>query len=1025
MSFPATAGFSYVKLPDPYNGQKIITQVVRSDGKLISLDNAWISKTRDKSTHPYGWTHYINLFDSDTTGSYAVRMDAQVLGPMPPVLQYIPPRTISEGHQVGFLVEASDPNGEIPVLSAAPLPSGAAFVDNGDGSGYFNWTPNTGQAGTYTITYTATDGALSASRSATIKVNSDWDTDGDGMADAWEIEHFGNLDRDGTGDFDGDGILDLDEYLNGTDPGAGPQSPVIDTPLYDAEVTSLQPTLTINNSPAAGGGSVTYSFEVYADAAMTQLVSSADNVAESVTTTTTAWSVPVSLNDNTAYSWRVRAFDGTVYSLWTNGRFFVNTVNDAPGAFTLSSPLDGAEVDLLNPSLVVTNALDVDGDTLTYRFEVSESIDLSTPITTMDAIPAGAGGTTSWQVDVPLAENGYYYWRATAIDEHGLETQGPVGGIFINTYNDAPTIPTVAAPANDEIVATDAVDLTVVNALDPDGDSVVYYYELDTVIGFDSLGKQVSGPVTEGVGNTQWHVTGLSEDSQYYWRVKSSDGIAESDWVQASFVVNTVNGAPGAPSINNPGDQAWVATLQPTLQVNGATDPDGDLLQYQYELYLEGDATAIATHRGPETSWLVDTPLSNHQWYRWQVRAEDPQGATSDWTNFSRFFVDDNGVNDTPTITFIEPAVDVTTTGGVVTLRWEDQDPDSNATISLYYEPPSATGKLIASNIMEDPDGLDDTYNLNVSDIGIGTHRIYAVIDDGNTSTTTYLPVSITVEAFEIILDNVAPAAVWTQYWSASTSRGGYYGNNYLAIGGHSASPASIIFDNSDSGFSFVGNWLLGSTGMGYIGDDYLEHLVDITNPEPDAVTDEASWRFRVPETNSYQLYTLRKRETIANPASGAPYTIEHALGMDTVLVSQAAYGAAWMPLGTYQFNQNVDYVVTVSGDTGSTRADAIMIEPPNAPRNTVTWSFTVPQTGRYRVQANWTVNGYNSKSAPYVVNHLQGSDTVIVDQSINGGSWNNLGDYNFEQGFSYTITLSDDTGGEVVADAIRIAPVP
>lgn len=44
------------------------------------------------------------------------------------------------------------------------------------------------------------------------------DSDGDGMDDAWELEHFGTLDRDGTGDFDGDGLLDLHEFLAGTDP---------------------------------------------------------------------------------------------------------------------------------------------------------------------------------------------------------------------------------------------------------------------------------------------------------------------------------------------------------------------------------------------------------------------------------------------------------------------------------------------------------------------------------------------------------------------------------------------------------------------------------------------------------------------------------------------------------------------------------------------------------------------------------------------------------------------------------------
>jgi hypothetical protein len=44
------------------------------------------------------------------------------------------------------------------------------------------------------------------------------DSDGDGMDDNWELAYFGNLSRDGTGDFDGDGILDLDEFRAGTDP---------------------------------------------------------------------------------------------------------------------------------------------------------------------------------------------------------------------------------------------------------------------------------------------------------------------------------------------------------------------------------------------------------------------------------------------------------------------------------------------------------------------------------------------------------------------------------------------------------------------------------------------------------------------------------------------------------------------------------------------------------------------------------------------------------------------------------------
>jgi hypothetical protein len=47
------------------------------------------------------------------------------------------------------------------------------------------------------------------------------DRDLDGMADAWELAHFGTLDITATNDVDGDGLPALDEYEYGTDPGLG------------------------------------------------------------------------------------------------------------------------------------------------------------------------------------------------------------------------------------------------------------------------------------------------------------------------------------------------------------------------------------------------------------------------------------------------------------------------------------------------------------------------------------------------------------------------------------------------------------------------------------------------------------------------------------------------------------------------------------------------------------------------------------------------------------------------------------
>jgi hypothetical protein len=45
-------------------------------------------------------------------------------------------------------------------------------------------------------------------------------TASDGMDDGWELDCFLTADRDGTDDFDGDGLADADEFRIGTDPSA-------------------------------------------------------------------------------------------------------------------------------------------------------------------------------------------------------------------------------------------------------------------------------------------------------------------------------------------------------------------------------------------------------------------------------------------------------------------------------------------------------------------------------------------------------------------------------------------------------------------------------------------------------------------------------------------------------------------------------------------------------------------------------------------------------------------------------------
>ncbi|MBU4154499.1 MAG: hypothetical protein KKD63_16635 [Proteobacteria bacterium] len=87
-----------------------------------------------------------------------------------------------------------------------------------------------------------------------------------------------------------------------------------------------------------------------------------------------------------------------------------------------------------------------------------------------------------------------------------------------------------------------------------------------------------------------------------------------------------------------------------------------------------------------------------------------------------------------PAITVLEPDGINDNADTSFTIKWTDADPDSNATISLYYgtDNRDTDGTLIVSGLSEDPDlASDDSYIWNTAQIVQGEYYIYAVIDDG------------------------------------------------------------------------------------------------------------------------------------------------------------------------------------------------------------------------------------------------------------------------------------------------------
>lgn len=119
------------------------------------------------------------------------------------------------GAQVSLFYD-TDNAGEDGTLIVAGLNEAA------DGAGdTFDWTPTGIPDGSYFVYAVVSDGVTSATSYSPGQVTIDQlgaSGDGDALSDLWELFFFGDLARDGTGDFDNDGSRDQAEFDNDTKP---------------------------------------------------------------------------------------------------------------------------------------------------------------------------------------------------------------------------------------------------------------------------------------------------------------------------------------------------------------------------------------------------------------------------------------------------------------------------------------------------------------------------------------------------------------------------------------------------------------------------------------------------------------------------------------------------------------------------------------------------------------------------------------------------------------------------------------
>ena len=404
---------------------------------------------------------------------------------------------------------------------------------------------------------------------------------------------------------------------------------------------------------------------------------------------------------------------------------FIIEANSAPNDPTITHPGNGDELTNMWLTATAIDNGDPDPDPVSHAYFELEK-DGGTTINSGWVTKTKAVTQFQWTLPSRLDHGSTYYLRVKVRDDPiaGSPMESGFSQITFTTSssNESPSTPTVVAPADGTVVATNTPDVTVGNSTDANGDTLTYGFELyerdtETPPNYNSTAPdQKTDPyLTEGSGTTTWNPTALKEDKWIYVRARASDGQAAnqySGWVTWHFYVNAANNPPSQAVIDVPtSGQSYVSTTtEVTVTVQNATDPDlwvtgGDLLVFHCWDYdpgmtqcpasgLGGNWNSQLADAGNTSSFNIGNFTRDHTVYllvKWQDDL-DLFGSADDVD----FIIEANSAPEDPTIT--HPG-----NGDVLTNMWltataaDNGDPDPDPVSHAFFELEKDGGATIDS----------------------------------------------------------------------------------------------------------------------------------------------------------------------------------------------------------------------------------------------------------------------------------------------------------------------------------------
>jgi transposase-like protein len=287
-----------------------------------------------------------------------------------------------------------------------------------------------------------------------------------------------------------------------------------------------------------------------------------------------------------------------------NGRLTIGTLaNLVPVQPTLLAPVSGMTGVAVNP----TFSWNVASRAATYNLQVSTASDFSTLMVNQSGI-----ATTSYAAS-GLANNAVYYWRVSATNANGSSAYSTV--FSFTTVVAPPSAPTLVSPADS---ATGIATNPVLN-WNASAGATTYTVQISTSSSFSSFVANQSG-----VAGTTYNAGGLSNSTQYFWRVSASNAGGGSAFSTArSFITAPV--PPAAPSLVSPADSATGVSVSPTLSWNASATATSYTIQIAT---TSSFSSFVVNQSGVTNTTYGASGLSNSTQYFWRISATNAGGTS-------------------------------------------------------------------------------------------------------------------------------------------------------------------------------------------------------------------------------------------------------------------------------------------------------------------------------------------------------------------------------------------------------------